>query len=221
MVWYRGRSNYSPPSSDHQPRTHQIHQRDARVKENKGCPNIMQLLTIQMIKSNFIWANSAASHWKQLVHSCFQRREVARHVSSANCGSFNTTPALQRALCHESTHLGAVAVISRNSGAMSVFAFDPPPWLLMNVTAWRPRRTFGHFVVVVTIRRTTCVADKCPTLIRRTSLGKSRIPTESDIWIVFSTGFEYSADSALERVKWPKNLSVKESSALVQQWIHS
>ena len=68
---------------------------------------------------------------------------------------------------------------------MSVFAFDPPPWLLMNVTAWRPQRTFGHFVVVVTIRRTTCAADKCPTLIRRTSLGKSRIPTESDIWIVF------------------------------------
>ena len=85
------------------------------------------------------------------------------------------------ASCHKLTHLGAVAVISRNSGAMSVFAFDPPPWLLMNVTAWRPQRTFGHFVVVVTIRRTTCAADKCPTLIRRTSLGKSRIPTESDI----------------------------------------
>ena len=89
--------------------------------------------------------------------------------------------ATERALCHESTHLGAVAVISRNSRAMSVFAFDPPPWLLMNVTAWRPHRTFGHFVVVVTIRRTTCAADKCPTLIRRTRLGKSRIPTESDI----------------------------------------
>ena len=166
---------------------HQIHQRDARAEERYAITSRTFAVKWMILMA----AHSTTSHWEQLVHSCFQRRaeprKTACHVSSANCGSFNATRALPlRALCHESTHLGAVAVISRNSGAMSVFAFDPPPWLLMNVTAWRPQRTFGHFVVVVTIRRTTCAADKCPTLIRRTSLGKSRIPTESDIWIVFS-----------------------------------
>ena len=40
---YRGRSNYSPPSSDHQPHTHQIHQRDARMKKNKSSRNIITL----------------------------------------------------------------------------------------------------------------------------------------------------------------------------------
>ena len=42
-------------------------------------------------------AHSTTSHWKELVHSCFQRgavpRKTACYVSSANCGSFNATSA--------------------------------------------------------------------------------------------------------------------------------
>ena len=49
---YRGRSNYSPPSSDHQPHTHQIHQRDARVKKNKSFRNIISLTFRTFWESN-------------------------------------------------------------------------------------------------------------------------------------------------------------------------
>ena len=183
----RGRSNYSPPSSDHQPHTDQIHQRLEGRNQHCSYWNfwhqmILQGISpVQCIENNLLIHTFSAAQCLVKPLAMYHPQIVAPLMPLVHTAS---------ALCHKLTHLGAVAVISRNSGAMSVFAFDPPPWLLMNVTAWRPHWTFGHFVVVVTIRRTTCAADKCPTLIRPTSLGKSRIPTESDIWIVFFSRFE-------------------------------
>ena len=72
--------------------------RDAREKKSFRyiIHLILKVLKVKcMIKSIFIAAHSTTSHWKQLVHSCFQRgavpRKTACYVSSANCGSFNAT----------------------------------------------------------------------------------------------------------------------------------
>lgn len=92
----RGRSNYSPPSSDHQPHTDQIHQR--LEGRNQHCSYVHRDIAIKLSASNGSPRHfSSAMHWKQLAHSYFQRgalpRKTARYVSSANCGSFNATRA--------------------------------------------------------------------------------------------------------------------------------
>ena len=72
---------------------HQIHQRDARAEERYAITSRTFAVKWMILMA----AHSTTSHWEQLVHSCFQRRaeprKTARHVSSANCGSFNATRA--------------------------------------------------------------------------------------------------------------------------------